>query len=334
MKQNDVFDILKPYNNDRISLMSKKELYYFKSCLKNYYLSLRERLELSNKITFGVEIEVDKIRKKIYDLGKNKYYLNKDWIFKNEETLLIGREVNSPVLYDNKNTWELLNEILIDLSDCSEITACCGGHIHFGSQIFADDKEAYYNLFLLWRAYENIIFRFGYGEFISERDNMKKYSIPFLGSYQYDNFNHFFFELHSRMSLSYGKIRESDLKDYKKCRIGKTIEVRSPNGSLNPIIWQNNINFFAKLMMYAKSKSFNRELMEVRILLNESKLKIYNNVFEYFKLIDIESAVELADLIFDNNLDKVYFLRQYIKNEEVGMKVLEKGKKFTNCNFY
>ena len=58
-----------------------------------------------------------------------------------------------------------------------------------------------------------------------------------------------------------------------------------------------------------------------------SKLKYYNNI-------DIESAIELADLIFDKNIDKVYFLRQYIKNYEVGNEKLQKGKKFTKNKNY
>ena len=31
----------------------------------------------------------------------------------------------------------------------------------------------------------------------------------------------------------------------------------------------------------------------------------------------IDDALEFVDLIFDNNMDKIYFLRQYIKSFEV-----------------
>ena len=34
-------------------------------------------------------------------------------------------------------------------------------------------------------------------------------------------------------------------------------------------------------------------------------------------------------MIFDNNLDKVYFLRQYVKFGEVSTKPMVKSKKFT-----
>ena len=43
----------------------------------------------------------------------------------------------------------------------------------------------------------------------------------------------------------------------------------------------------------------------------------------------LKKAIELGDLIFDNNLDKVYFLRQYLKSFEIGNNTLEKAKQFT-----
>ena len=36
--------------------------------------------------------------------------------------------------------------------------------------------------------------------------------------------------------------------------------------------------------------------------------------------VNIEEALEFVDLVFDNDLDKVYFLRQYIKNYEENFK--------------
>ena len=60
----------------------------------------------------------------------------------------------------------------------------------------------------------------------------------------------------------------------------------------------------------------------INILLNEMadfdrinyRMKNQEFSLEYFNIINIEEALELADLIFDNNLDKINFLRQYLKN--------------------
>ena len=52
--------------------------------------------------------------------------------------------------------------------------------------------------------------------------------------------------------------------------------------------------------------------------------KLSNGDFAYDKTkyneVNIEEALEFADLVFDNDLDKVYFLRQYIKNYEENFK--------------
>ena len=34
-------------------------------------------------------------------------------------------------------------------------------------------------------------------------------------------------------------------------------------------------------------------------------------MFELLRNIYLEQAIELSDMIFDNNLDKIYFLKQY-----------------------
>ena len=87
----------------------------------------------------------------------------------------------------------------------------------------------------------------------------------------------------------------------------RTLEFRCPNGTFNPTIWQNNVNLFVKMMKYSSSSKFDKEYIDKRIkpiCINEAN-KIY-----------LEDALELADLIFDNNLDKIYFLRQYLKSFE------------------
>ena len=44
--------------------------------------------------------------------------------------------------------------------------------------------------------------------------------------------------------------------------------------------------------------------------------------------------MEFCDLIFDNNLDKIYFLRQYLKDKKyTDKKVLVLSKKFTETPY-
>lgn len=66
-------------------------------------------------------------------------------------------------------------------------------------------------------------------------------------------------------------------------------------------------------MLYCKSLKFNDDIVERRKRNNLNEyysLEFYNEIF-------LDQALELSDLIFDNNLDKLYFLRQYLKSFEV-----------------
>ena len=54
--------------------------------------------------------------------------------------------------------------------------------------------------------------------------------------------------------------------------------------------------------------------------------------YEYiYSEINLKKALEFIDLIFDNNLDKIYFLRQYLKNYEttIDMPSATMAKRFT-----
>lgn len=95
-----------------------------------------------------------------------------------------------------------------------------------------------------------------------------------------------------------------------------TIEIRCPNGTLEPVIWQNNVKFFGKLLEYAASNTYDKEL--IQILGQDTSPQI-----------NIEKAYALAQLIFNNELDKLYFLRQYIKDgKQTKEKKLIKSKNF------
>ena len=78
-----------------------------------------------------------------------------------------------------------------------------------------------------------------------------------------------------------------------------------------------------KFLNYCKSPNFNYEIVLKRL----NKFKKQSSL-EY-NSINLNKAIELADLIFDNNLDKVYFLRQYLKNFATSKNEDEKAKQFT-----
>lgn len=107
------------------------------------------------------------------------------------------------------------------------------------------------------------------------------------------------------------------------------MEVRCFNGTLNEEIAQNNINLISHIFMaviegkldikyineeyakYAKKKySFNSKYA---LFEEEKEIPQYNRLLDGFNKIKMEKALKLADMIFDNELDKYYFLKQYLK---------------------
>ena len=113
---------------------------------------------------------------------------------------------------------------------------------------------------------------------------------------------------------------ESDLKRIEEFRKRCTIEFRCPNGTLDPAIWQNNVNLFAKMLYYSGSTSFDDDTVQKRheiILTRFADLQYYDEIY-------LEQALEFCDIVFTNNLDKINFLKQYLKS----LNIRKSGDKF------
>ena len=86
---------------------------------------------------------------------------------------------------------------------------------------------------------------------------------------------------------------------------------------------------------YAKpiSKSLIDDFERIENIINRrlqiiKEKEIPSNIIKYSRVY-LNDPIELADLIFNNNLDKLYFLRQYYKDLSIGSEPLTKSKSFT-----
>ena len=312
-----IFSFLNPLGNDKISDLKGIDLQELINLLDKYYLTLRTKLGLLNNTTFGLELEFEyalkeRLKKEIH----NKFEI-KGWRVKEDSTLRLGLEINSPVLDDNEKTWDELSDVCNILRKYANIGNSSGGHIHVGSQILGENREYWLNFIKLWSVYENIIFRFLYGEYLNNRPNISFYASEISNNLwnHYQNFRDYDDELEyiiSILSISrYYSVNFShvNIENCNEYHFDNTIEYRNPNGSLNPVIWQNNVNFLVKLLYYTTQKNYDNDLIEKRheITTPYYFLKYYNEIF-------LEQALELCDMIFTNNLDKIYFLKQYLKS--------------------
>ena len=293
-------------------------------------LKLRDKLGVGDT-TFGVEIEFDDaLLENIKDaIGKEKnleqeaLFKYENWIVASETSItrrevlgLIGGEATSPVFKDEYKSYKEISdicEIIKALGGCaSDLTAA---HIHIGSDILEDNPKYLSNLIKLWISYEDIIYKFGYnGD--RPRKSINSYAYPF---YPYINELNKFYKCNSVLDIlrivGNERVYGINFKNYKDSyrKYGRrlnTIEVRCPNGTLDPIVWQNNINFFIKLFLYAKSESFDNKLINSRIKLSNYPSRC-NDATAIFAIKDLSKATELSDMIFTDDIDKKRFIKQY-----------------------
>lgn len=304
--------------NDKLSSLRGQELQEFLTYLDDFYLTLRDKINIDSDTTFSLEIEFEnantkKIESKIINIHPK-------WIVEPDSSLHHGKEVDSPILKDNKQTWQDLKSVCDMIKEYAQIGINSSSNIHIGSHIIA--RENLNDFLKIYAAYENIIFRFGYGEYINSRYSLNDYAAPVSLQLQY-YLNKNMDNLFKLPCQKYDAINTNKVVDLGCYRENNTIEFRFFNGSLDPAILQNNVNLIVKLLNYSRDKNYADDIIDKRMKKNEG---IYNKL-DFYGEIFIDQALEFADLIFDNNLDKLYFLRQYFKSLEVGP--YKKAKTFT-----
>lgn len=295
-KQN-IFNELNPQENTILSQLSEKEILKILSLICKYKLVYRDKLNINEKYTFGFEIEFENLKTDKENFKNIIKNLNNDYNVVADLSLKNGIEVLTPISNNNIEFWKNLKCILLNCRKYGNIDSYSGSHIHIGADILENKANAD-NFITLWKTYEYIFFKFSYGELNYPRENINQYAMPLASDK--DN-----------ISVKFNAINLSNIYSYHDFGINNTIEFRCPNGTLNEIIWQNNLNMFIKMIEYSKSKNFNINTCNKVLGLNTKNnfytLDNYNNIY-------LQTALSLADEIFDNNLDKVYFLKQYIKD--------------------
>lgn len=324
-------NLLNPLSNDKFLAFDSFTKEQVLKTINESLLQYRKLLFIPNNITFGTELEFDNCDNKVIKKQLSKYNLKSSWLTKEEPSIKNGGEVVSPILTNTEEAWINLKAVCDILKNKANNTDLCSAHVHIGRNILPDDISVLENFIYLWSAYEHVIFRFCYGEFLSPRLNISQFASP-VGTYFQKIYkdsiskNYTLAKLLEKLSFrrelaANFKNVDLDLKKEKK----DTIEFRCPNGTFNEIIWQNNINLFIHLLMYAKDKTFDLD----KIKYQNNKIASLSSNIAYYNEVYLEDAITLCDLIFDKNIDKMYFLRQYIKNYKTSYDYLALAKTFT-----
>lgn len=304
-------------------------------------LEYRDSLGLPEDLTFGIEIEFAKARRKYIEEELNDLYkkgiINSKWDLKYEETIFGDQEISytkggeavSTILHDSKNTWDNIKYTCDTIKLYNGIANNnCGSHVHIGVNILKDNMKYYDRLIKLYVIYEDILLRFCYGEDNKPRDTFKIFAqspynlFKIFYEYFYDDekfnlsFDKFLYYINNinnkNISLSFCRLSKEFLE--RKYHITdnwynyRTLEFRAGNGTLNPAIWQNYINLYTKLLLCCTNDK--KDWSKVN---KEFENSIYNEELDKF---NINKAINFADFIFNSSLDKNNFMLQYIKDEK------------------
>lgn len=286
--------------------------------IDNFFLYYRDTLDFPDFAQFGVEIEYEDLKKIHVDQFIVENY--SCWNSGYDGSLTNGGEIRSPIIKDELRYWKELKDICFFLTKNRANTSDnAGAHVHVGVNILGDDIETWKTFIFFYICYEPILLRFMYGDKVNGRRKILDYACPIA-----DDLFELVPKIQSAKTVQELKFLKSNLfKEsllnilnvdfddpldiYKK----NTLEFRGNNGTSNEVIWQNYIN--AETKMLIASRNINIDFLLYK--LKNAFISYKKNKYLYSE-INLKNALEFVDLNFDNNLDKVYFLRQYLKGWE------------------
>lgn len=247
--------------NDKLSKLRGLDLQELLVQIEKFDLEYRDTLSLPSNVTFGTEIEYEKIDYYIVDKFIDENYSS--WYSDTDGSLNSGGEISSPILRDNLKSWNQLKSICDFLKNGkANADEMAGGHIHIGANVIGSDVEKWKKFIKVYIAYESILFRFFYGEKVKPREKLKRYAPPIADrlykqldklncARDIDDIKNILYYSDRYQAINFSNISFSSLDSFEE---DNTIEFRVPNGTIEEVIWQNNINAIAKLML-APSKN-------------------------------------------------------------------------------
>ena len=268
--------------------------------MSNIPFVYRKKLNIPSNIRFGLELELDKINPdEVYKLVRKEF--GNTWIIKEDKGLTKGenRELVSPVLTNTKETWIMLKKMADLLKKINPDYRNCSFQINFDGEMLRSHKTRL-RFLKLYAMYEDIIYRFSKGGDEDYRDSLEMYASPIALSLKQDPSKSIKETLEEYINQKrYGIAFKDTPKDL--------IEFRTPNMTSEEIYWQNYINTFYYLLRCAANPKYDQDEVDRYI---ESFEEIY--MLESYEILREDKARKFVKTIFDSNIDRSYFMHQYI----------------------
>ena len=297
-------DLLSPTKNIMFSKLKGNDLKELLYLVYNYHIPFRENLNFDIEYKFGCELEYEKIiRHYVNRFIKRNFWR---WDSKKDTTCELGGEISTPIFRNRKKDWLELKKVCdflkINKADMKHNASC---HVHVDRQPISEVKHNRQFLKIIG-CYEPVLFRFGYGDKISARKKILKYAAPVA----------------DLILESLDKINSYDVPFMSFPQIDKyyainyltgdknTIEFRYFNATRCCQIVQNNVNTVVNTISSPVRGLVDEDYLDY-VLENDFISPTYS--FYLYSEILLERSLKFIDTVFDNNLDKVCFLTQYIK---------------------
>lgn len=326
-------------NTSFVYYQDKKELYRI---LKNHTIRYKEKL--LDDLKFGNEIEYVNVSM-IDALKLHQKYPT--WDYKEDDSLKISYPHNSgefasPIFHNKKEEWQELKELCMDLKKLGgEANILCGSHVHVDIHSLHHDLDAWIKFYQLWAIYEPVLYRLmcngskirpGVLEFavpmqdvIIQTLNTLEEEFPTESDdvYEWDQVveSPLLFRLWGRMDTIFGYPFGVSLEHWlnlncKDSFLRKnalpTIEFRVANGTLDPIVIQQNVYIISRLIQLSL-------LNDPMVLdcINRHQFDFYQGGMfarvDYYNEEHQELLFEFLDLICRNNEEKFDLAKQYAK---------------------
>lgn len=209
------------------------------------------------------------------------------WKAKNETTVERGLEVVSSPLEGTKTDITDIYAICNMLQTMGQqVSEECAGHIHISSNYLAS-KRSYVNLIILWANTEKILYEISNPPGVLPRScSAGNYAKPISGKIEEaietgkidltadEELDAFTKKLKDIQNGSrYFSLNFLNVNDPSK----RTLEIRLPNGTLDPQVWIDNINLFAGIVRAAEELAQIQEKKKKQEITQEEQKKL--NIF-------------------------------------------------------
>lgn len=299
----------------------------FELIINPNYLSFErakyKRIDLPKGMTIGIEIESEGE----YSTEIPKIILNGQWKSKTDNSLENGVEIVSTILDGSEQDSKEIYQICEFLNEIGQSTSeRCGAHIHIGAD-FLTNKQAYINLLEIYGNCEEIIYAISNESGSTIRRGISQYCLPIAAKLE-EGIENGTLDSETEMDRFIEQLqmiqedRSAGINFMNIGTIKNTIEFRTPNGTINPDVWIENINLFGGMVRVAQELSVIQAKKGEKIT-DGDKLKMM--YFSKLKSPDIDLKDKLNALLSLIVKDKEPYIDRYNKN----MKLMQEDEKIS-----